>query len=100
MDIWYSLTTKCFIKTIIMCFEYPLKASFQGMHLATSMHSRLWHLLYNHVICIVRVSREVRFVKGGRARFNQGGEILSRGWRDFVKGGRDFVKGGVPLPFK
>ena len=42
------------------------------MHLATLMHSRLCHLLYNHVICIVGVSRGVRFVKGGR---------------DFVKGG-------------
>ena len=42
------------------------------MHLATLMHSRLCHLLYNHVICIVGVSRGVRFVKGG-------GEILSRG---------------------
>ena len=45
------------------------------MHLATLMHS---HLLYNDVICIVGVSRGVRFVKGG--------EILSRG-------------GGRPPPF-
>ena len=36
-----------------------------------------FHLLYNHVICIVGVSREVRFVKGGR----------------------DFVKGRRPPPF-
>ena len=42
-----------------------------GMHLATLMHSRLCHLLYNHVICIVGVS------KGGE--ICQGGEILSRG---------------------
>ena len=28
-----------------------------AMHLATLMHSRLCHLLYNDVICIVRVSR-------------------------------------------
>ena len=41
------------------------------MHLATLMHSRLCYLLYNHVICIVGVSRGVRFVKGGK--------ILSRG---------------------
>ena len=38
------------------------------MHLATIMHSRLCHLLYNHVICIVRVS----------------------------KGGRDLSRGGCP----
>ena len=45
---------------------------FRGvMHLATLMHSRSCHLLYNHVICIAGVSKGVRFVKGG--------EILSRG---------------------
>ena len=48
------------------------------MHIATLMHSRLCHLLYNHVICIVGVSRGVRFVKGAR---------LCQGGRDFVKGG-------------
>ena len=45
-----------------------------GMHLATLMHRRLCHLLYNDVICIVGVSR---------------GWDLSRG-----VGGQDFVKGG------
>ena len=28
-----------------------------AVHLATLMHSRLCHLLYNHAICIVGVSR-------------------------------------------
>ena len=42
------------------------------------------------VICIVGVSRGVRFVKGGRD--------FVKGGRDFVKGGRDFVKGGRPPP--
>ena len=50
------------------------KIGFQkwAMHSATLMHSRLCHLLYNHVICIVGVSRGVSSVKGGQ---------------DFVKGG-------------
>ena len=52
------------------------------MHLAALMHS-------DHVICIVGVSRGVRFVKEG--------EMLSRG-RDFVKGAR-YCQGGRPPPF-
>ena len=47
------------------------------MHIATLMHSRLCHLLYNHVICIVGVSRGVRLSRG--RDYVKGGEILSRG---------------------
>ena len=56
------------------------------------MQSRLCHLLYNHVIYIIGVSRGVRFVKGGE--ICQGGELLSKGVR-FCQRGWDFVKGGV-----
>ena len=48
------------------------------MHLATLMHSRLCHLLYNHVIVLLEFQGG-EIGQGGAKFFQGGGEILSRG---------------------
>ena len=48
------------------------------MLLATLMHSRLCHLLYNHVIVLLEYQGG-EIGQGGAKFFQGGGEILSRG---------------------
>ena len=55
-----------------------------GMHLATLMHSRLCHLLYNHVIVLLEF---------------QGGEI-GQGGAKFFQGGARFCQGGAGAPLR